>query len=70
MKKVLLKFADSILSKNEMKSLKGGNPYGGGGETCGSCWNSVANQVAACGNPPWSHTVCMCPSGRWNDACG
>lgn len=34
MKKVLLNFADNILSKNEMKSLKGGYPYSGGGGYC------------------------------------
>ena len=35
MKSILLKFADNVLSKNEMKALIGGNIYEGG--SCGTC---------------------------------
>jgi hypothetical protein len=71
MKNVLMKFADNVLSKNEMKSLKGG--YGGGGGACGSCWNYGGGGGAIGCNDErdwmWQNPKCVCPGGG-AQACG
>ncbi len=71
MKNKLLKLADSLLSKEEMKSLKGGDypPGGGGGGGGGGyshyayCYsgysgNSMNIGVSSCSDLTWAYQQC------------
>lgn len=67
MKNVLLKFADKVLSKNEMKGLKGGSPYGNG---CGGCSSPDSGgpfeppSICTDWSPPGSSSPsCVCHTG-------
>lgn len=65
-KSILLKFADKVLSKNEMKALKGGYPYGGGGSCGNQICDTYVNSGSICsdwsppGSPPGD---CVCHTG-------
>lgn len=66
MKSLLMKFADNVLSKNEMKALKGG--YGGnygGGRGCGVC-DTYVNSGSVCSDwtpPGGTRPNCVCHTG-------
>lgn len=77
MKSILLKFADGILSKSEMKGLKGGNMPGGSGPSCSTeCWDYVQGKPMPCtsvivGEPWWGlQWQCQCVGGGGAQACG
>lgn len=60
MKNLLMKFADQILSKDELKRVKGGdNPYGGGGG-CGLCYVQGAGRSCS---SFYGQCVCSVPGG-------
>jgi natural product precursor len=54
MKSILLKFTDNVLSKNEMKALKGGNMYAGTcNQTVAACYRSGKRNNAKDGPGGW-----------------
>lgn len=66
MNSLLLEFADSMLTREEMKSIQGG--YGEG--TCKSCKYLMQGyyETAACTVPP-NKKDCMCTKGLGTENC-
>ncbi len=65
MKKIISKFAGSLLSREDLKAIKGGEEYGGSG--CGQCWSYVTEKIISCKSSPTGGCTC---SGGGYQACG
>lgn len=63
MKKVISNFSDSILTKNELSQIVGGNMFGCSTQIC-----MDANSKEWGCSP--SGTSCSCDSGNSNNVCG
>lgn len=63
-----MQFADSLLSKEQMKFVKGGEEYGGGLPECAclsgdTLYNCTSSQIYCRQSNGSTYTLCTCASG-------
>lgn len=65
MKKFMMKFADSLLSKEQMKKVRGGC----GDPGCGSCLDGINNTWVACSRNFGPSGPCSCNASLPQSPC-